>query len=299
MRIELFNGFYFMYLIIGVFLVVGLFFLLRKRSDSTKKIVIMALLVFNLALHFLKLLNPPYAGSPTLMLRYAWFTNICAVNVLVFPFIFRGKNKAAKDFMVYLGFFSGLLAIVYPVDTLHQPPFALETIRFFTTHILLLVTSLLPLFLKMHQISYKNVWKMPLYAAMVLLFIMVQQVIQSELGIVDLRDNDFFNPNYQNSALVWGITPSTDPMAASLFSVFTPNFMKVVPWGLHKGEPKYWPFFWLMPSVTIYGLTFPFIFILIFKASRNELFNHVKRLFRPKYLKYKYMSVEIKDEDEK
>lgn len=273
MTVQLFNWFYFMYIVLGAGIIVGLYFLLRKKSEKTKTLVIGGILIFNLVLHFLKLTFPPYSTDPDKAMSQIWFINICGISVLAFPFFFFSKNKTLKDFMFYLGVISGFLALVYPTEAIDKAPFALDTIRFYITHLIIFMAPLLMMMLKLHAVSYRRIWAMPLLVCAYLLFILVQNVLQSELGIISLRNGDFFNPNYHNPSLIWGPTDGV----AVVFKIFTPSFMKTVPYGPYAGEAKYWPFFWLVPGAFVYFWTLPLISILIIKHSRVELFEDIKK----------------------
>lgn len=281
MVIELFNFWYFFYIFIGIGLYFGLYFLLRKRSKIVKNLVIGGLLIFNLALHFLKLTFHPYTTYPEIAASQIWFVNMCAVSILVFPFIFFSKSKTLKDFMFYLGVLSGFLAVVFPADNLQNPAFALDSIRFYTAHFIIIIAPLLMITLKLHTVSYKRIGSMPLLVGVYLLFIMVQNVIQSELGIIAFRSANFFKPNYHNPSFVWGPTNSLGEFSdlAKLFTPFTPKFLKTVPFGIFKGQEKYWPFFWIMPAAFVYFWSLPLIFVLIIPHSRKELFTDIKALF--------------------
>lgn len=295
MTIELFNIWWFVYIFIAIGIFTGLFFLLRKKSEKVKKYVIGGLLIFNLALHFIKLSFHPYTTFPDIAASQIWFVNICAVSILVFPFIFFGKNKYLKDFMFYLGVLSGFLAIIMPFDTMGNKFYALDTIRFYLAHMLIIIAPLLMVTLKLHTVSYKRIWAMPLWIAVYLLFIMVQNVLQSEMGIIYFRSNDFFNPNFHNPSFVWGPNDEDGQLSelSKLFSVFTPNFMKIVPFGPYKGEPKFWPFFWLLPGAFIYFWGFPLVFNLVIPESRRELFNDVKTLVTKAKVLFKPKTKEI------
>ena len=61
MNIQMFNGWYFLMLFICIGLVVGLYFILKNRTQKTQKIVLFSLLLFGLILHFLKFIIPPYS----------------------------------------------------------------------------------------------------------------------------------------------------------------------------------------------------------------------------------------------
>ena len=114
--------------------------------------------------------------------------------------------------------------------------------------------------LGVHRPSYKNIWKMPFCMIAVMLFIMCNQVLQAELGIIDLRGTDILQEGcgYRNTSLIWG--PTDD--IASVFTWLTPGFMKTVPFGEFAGQPKYWPLFYLTPAIFFYFLILPFLLCL-------------------------------------
>ena len=109
MRIEMFNFWYFFFIAALVGAYFGLYFLLRNRSTHTKYLVLYSILVFALLLHFLKAFIPPYSTDESRLFRDIWFINICAVNILVFPFIFLSKSETLRDYMVYIGLASGII----------------------------------------------------------------------------------------------------------------------------------------------------------------------------------------------
>jgi len=76
-NIQMFNGWYFLFLFISIGGLVGLYFLLRKRTQKTIKIVLFSILVFAIVLHFMKGLFPPYSLNYDMHLRDSWFINIC------------------------------------------------------------------------------------------------------------------------------------------------------------------------------------------------------------------------------
>ena len=81
-----------MFILLAIGAYIGLYFLLRKKSEKVKSLVIGGLLVFNLVLHFLKLTFPPYSTDPSIAMSQIWFINICGVSVLAFPFFFFSKK---------------------------------------------------------------------------------------------------------------------------------------------------------------------------------------------------------------
>ena len=266
--VELFNVWYFAFLIVGIGAIVGLYFLLRNKSLKTKKIVIASLLFFNLALHFAKMFFPPYSLDPTGQLKHLWFINVCATSVLFFPFIFISKSDTAKDYMFYLGFISGFLALLYPTEAIGKQVLTFDLWRFYICHWIIIAAPTLMVLLNVHKPSIKRIWKIPFCVSAMLLFIICNQILQSELGFINVRDGNMFDINFHNPSLIWG--PTDD--VAVLFSWLTPNFMKTVPIGEYAGQEKYWPFFWMLPGIFFYFLIIPMILNLIFnfKITKQE-----------------------------
>ena len=94
MHIEMFNGWYFFWLLLCAGVTTGLYFLLRNKSTKTQKIVLFSLLALGLLLHFLKVYIPPYSVDEARKLRDSWFVNICGANIALFPFFFWSKNNS-------------------------------------------------------------------------------------------------------------------------------------------------------------------------------------------------------------
>ncbi|MGN0961679.1 MAG: hypothetical protein ACI4PF_05755 [Christensenellales bacterium] len=275
--VKMFNVWYFMFLLIGIGSILGLYFLLKNRSDKVKKIVLSSILFFNLALHFLKILFPPYNADLGYALKNIWFINVCGTSVLFFPFIFLSKSDTAKDYMFYLGVISGFLAFLYPTEALGKNVLTFDLWRFYICHLIIIAVPLLMVLLKVHKLNFKRIWKIPFCVMAMLLFIICNQVLQSELGIISLRNDNMLDINYSNPSLIWG--PTDD--VAVIFSWLTPNFMKTVPFGAYAGQEKYWPFFWMIPGVFVYFLIIPFLFCLIFdfKNIKNS-FSKLGTMFK-------------------
>lgn len=276
--VKLFNLWYLFFILLCAGSIVGLYYLLRNKSKRTKCIVLGAILFFNLALHFMKLGFPPYSTNPEKAMRDVWFINVCATSVLFFPFIFISKSNTAKDYMVFLGTISGFLAMLYPTEAIDKSILTFDLWRFYICHIIIIAVPVLMVLLGLHKLDVRRIWKTPFCVMAMLLFIICNQVLQSELGITSLRNDDMFNVNYTNSSLIWG--PTDD--VAILFSWLTPNFMKVIPFGQYVGQEKFWPFFWMVPGVFFYFLLVPLIicFIFDFKDTKHtfvNLFSYIKR----------------------
>ena len=214
------------------------------------------------------------------MLRDSWFSNICAANIALFPFLFFSKKNTVKDYMFYIGVISGLIAFVYPQEPmakLDQLAEQLDIIRFYYHHWILIAIPLLRVFFGHHKPSYKRVWVAPVGLLLLMLFVMLNQVFQAEIGFTPLRNtSDFFGIGYKNTSYIWG--PGENDAIGNFFAIFTPDFFKTVPVGQYAGQVKYWPWFWLI--VPVFVLVTPLAFLICMIFDGKNFWSDVKNLNR-------------------
>ncbi len=266
MNIQMFNGWYFLFIVCSLAGFFGLYFLLRNKSEKTQKIVLFSILIFGLVLHFLKAFFPPYSNNIDRLLRDSWFINICGANIFLFPIIYLVGNKHFKDYMFYVGVISGIISILYPVEPMEKVNQTLEwldILRFYLHHNMLWIVPMLMVLFKHHTLSYKRVWAVPVIFLGEMLFIMLNQILQSELGFIPLRGDNMFDITYKNTSLIWG--PTGD--IGEFLSIFCPDLFKTMPVGEFAGQPKYWPWFWLIVPMFVLVLPLCFLISLIFDFS--------------------------------
>ena len=278
MFIAMFNGWYFFWLILAAGSIVGLYFGLRNKSAKVQKGVLFGMLVFGLLLHFLKVYIPPYSVDEARMLRDSWFVNICGANIALFPFFFWSKNDKVKDYMFYIGVLSGLIALFYPQEPIakvDQLAEQLDVVRFYYHHWMVMAVPLLMVLFGHHKLSYKRIFSAPTGLLLLMLFIMLNQIFQSELGFIPLRDRgNFFGIDYKNTSYIWG--PGENDAIGNFLATFTPDFFKTVPVGEFAGQVKYWPWFWMI--VPVYVLVTPLSFLLSMIFDRKSFVVDVKAL---------------------
>ena len=286
MQIEMFNGWYFFWLVLCTGATAGLYFSLRNRSSAIQKTVMFGLLAAGLLMHFLKVYIPPYSVDEARNLRDSWFVNICGANIALFPFLFWSKSQRVKDYMFYIGVISGLIALFYPEEPMakaNQLAEQLDIVRFYYHHWMVLAVPLLmvlavPLLMVLfgyHKLSYKRLLSAPTGLLLLMLFIMLNQIFQSELGFIPLRDREnFFGIDYKNTSYIWG--PGTNDAIGNFLALFTPKFFKTVPVGEFAGQVKYWPWFWLITPV--YLLVTPLSFLLSLVFDHKALVADLKSL---------------------
>ncbi len=265
MIIAMFNFWYFFWLLLAAGATVGLYFALRKAPTAVQKGVLFGILTLGLLFHFLKVYIPPYSVDEARMLRDAWFVNICGANIALFPFLFFCKNKYAKDYMFYIGVISGLIALFYPQEPMakvNQLGEFWDIVRFYFHHWMLLAVPLLMVLLGLHELSWKRILSAPVGLLLVMLFIMLNQVFQSELGYIPLPGDDLFAIHYKNTSYIWG--PGEKDAIGSFLSLFCPDCFRYLPVGAHAGQEKYWPWFWLIFPVFLLVTPMAFGLCMIF-----------------------------------
>ena len=260
MVIKMGNFWYFFWLILSAGAIVGLYYGLRNKKEKTQKIVLFSFLAFGLLLHFLKVFIPPYSTDEARMLRDSWFVNICGANIALFPFIYLMKNKKAKEYMFYIGVLSGLIALFYPQEPLaksNQIGEFWDIVRFYYHHWMVMAIPLLMVLLKHHTLSWKRVLCAPVGVLLLMLFIILNQFFQAELGFISIRGADgfsyemldgyweaFYDVNWKNTSYIYG--PDLPDAIGGVFAIFCPDFFKTVPVGPYAGQEKYWPWFWMI-----------------------------------------------------
>ncbi len=279
MIIAMFNGWYFFWIVLSAATITGLYFALKNASPILQKSVLFGILLVGFALHFLKVYIPPYSVDEARMLRDAWFVNICAANIALFPFMLFIKNKYVQDYMFYIGVLSGLIALFYPQEPMakaDQLADFWDIIRFYFHHWMLLAVPLLMVLFGYHKLSYRRVFAAPIGLLLLMLFIILNQIFQSELGFIPLRSADMFSINYKNTSYIWG--PGTNDAIGEFFALLCPDFFKTIPVGEYAGQAKYWPWFWMIFPCFILVTPLSFGMSMIF--DRKRFGQDVKRLFK-------------------
>ncbi len=287
MIVDYFNFFHFAFIGLSLLSYLLLFRLLKNKNKLVKKSILFIFLLFGLLLHFIKIYFPPYSENETRLFNDIFFINICGANILMFPLIFLTKSNAGKDYMFFIGLLSGIISICLPIEVVlkgsKQIVEIFDVFRFYIQHSILWIVPLLMVTLGLHKISYKAVLTAPTGLLLLMLFIMLNQVFQYELGFVTPHTTDFFKIKFKNTSYIWGPDDSIGYFIAN----FTPDIFKKVPVGQFAGETKYWPWFWLIVPAYILITPIAFGVSLIFdwnnfKFDVINLFNNFKRLLKIK-----------------
>ena len=145
------------------------------------------------------------------------------------------------------------------------------TVSFITTFFCLIIAY--PVAYILARSGWKHTY------VLLMLFIMLNQIFQSELGFIPLRDRaNFFGIDYKNTSYIWG--PGTDDAIGNFLALFTPGIFKTVPVGEFAGQTKYWPWFWMI--VPCYVLVTPLSVLLALIFDHKSLKEDMKKLFKKK-----------------
>lgn len=266
------NFTYFFVLIMLIGITIGLYFLLRNKSVKTKKIVVFSLVFFNLLQHLFKGIVWPHMTYNGFQLDNS-ACNMCAFLIIATPFVYMSKSKLWKDFITYLGTNGGLIAILIPYWFIGESIFTWEFLRFFVCHGLLLITSILPVLIGLHKISFNNFWKIGFIFELALILVTFNNMC------FIVGNGDGINQNlYQilyNQNPTWSMHP-TDIFEAleGVIDFFSPDFL------INSEKGIYVPVLWYFIPVYLLITVLAFIFTVIFdKVGFKDFINFWKDKF--------------------
>ncbi len=265
MQIQLLNGYYFLYIGIAIFLLVGLYVVLRHRTDAYLILQIIAFL--NLGIHFCKLLIEPYRSGLPDTLRKVTPENICAVSTLLLPFVLMLKDGKIKNYFFFISFIGGCAAMFYPMEALGKEAFALDTIRFYICHMILFFIPVLATLLGYFQFSYdwKAILSVPILFLVVECIILANEYVLRWIGFVNPDWSIFYNRMDRNSSFIFGPLPALDDIYQVIMDVMVPRCFKTDYFGITKDGVFYFPVFWMTLPVFVY---FPILYTIVYGIFR-------------------------------
>lgn len=230
---------YFLYPFLAFAFTAGVYFLLRRRSERVKKIVVFAILCCNFLQHVFKLyLYPQYDGGFSVATTAY---NMCALLILLSPVVFWTKSRLCKDAAFYFGMAAGLAAMFVPYWFIGKDAFNWEVYRFYICHGLLFSGAVLPVLLGLHRPDYRNAWKIPF------LFFLAEGLILFDNALVIITGNyGSYTADGLYEALytvnpVWSMHPNEGFGALNaLLDALSPDLF----WRDASGGVCYWPVFW-------------------------------------------------------
>lgn len=275
--VEVFNFYYFLYIFIALVVTMLSVKFLKNKTDKFRRYFIFGLIMLNLAIHFLKVFMYPYTLVDEIWTKVS-FENICAVSVLLFPFLYFTKNKTLKDYMIMVGMTSGILTFIAPIDAMStifngtivigaRPAFMLENIRFYTAHFILFLVPFLMMHFKMHDLSIKRAYRQPFILLAVLFIIFLNELLITLVGWVPKAD--LFNPERRNPSYIFGSKAEFTGIGLIIGLLVPSIFMITHP--VYEFT-FYMPVLWLVIPVLIYGAFISLTFCVIYDKENTKLF---------------------------
>ncbi len=242
-----------LYILLAAGTVVGLYFLLRKRSEKMQRAVILGIMLLNVLQHLSKLnIYPQYDGGFN-ALSSAY--NMCAALILASPVAYISKSKFLRDFVFYIGASAGIVAILVPYWNIGDPAFSWEIYRFLICHILLLAGSILPLLLGHHKPSWKCFSTLGLGFFAFLALIILNDIIFIYIGLypgLEIYDNLYDALARANP--VWAFVPPDDfPFVEAVAKFFAPDIL-VGDNATGRCAPVLWYFIPVYLAITLIAL---------------------------------------------
>ena len=216
----------------------------------------------NFGLHFLKQLLPHFLAQFPYGLADSAFPNLCAVLIVLAPFIFHFGNDYLKDYFYYIGFISGVLVYLVPTGAMRtdlaQGDYYFETFRFYFCHWPLVVGSLLMVSQGFHKLDWKRLWAIPLMFCAILAIIAIDQIFfgpvmklpgypyewVGEHGVLNRMN---VSSAYSNQSMQFGPQPGVDGILGWLYPALIPGLMTYYV----GGEIYFTPVIWIMPFIYI------------------------------------------------
>lgn len=256
------NFYYFLFIALLFALTVGLTFLCRKLGKKFSYRFISVVLWFNFALHFLKQFLPQVYSQWPASLTDSAFPNLCAVLIVLSPFIFHWGNAYAKDYMFYIGILSGVLVYFMPTGAMRtdlaDELIGFETARFYFCHWPLVVCGFLMVEQGFHKLDWKRLWGIPLWFGGILALITADEILFGPILKVQGYPHDFFGEHgvlnrlcaesaWSNQSMQFGPQPGVDGALGWLYPYLIPGLMTY----RVEGVIYFTPVIWILPFIAL------------------------------------------------
>ncbi len=277
---------YFFLLAVPIFLVIFLYFFLKRRSSKFQFYFIFAICLTGFALHFLKQFFPAYIADWPYSLRTSTFENLCAVCTLVLPFFFLFGGKYLKDFIYYICIVCGTFALIVPTVTLGGQfstfDEVLENIRYYICHYILVIVGVLMVMLNQHRLNYHRILAMPLAFLGVMSAVFINEIFLALSGLVPQTLDEFLSPDFRNASFVFGVPQAYAGLRGMIDALVFP-FLR-----MHPYDPNrifYLPVLWAVVPIYIAGIPLCFLLSLPFEH------HHVRQDMRSLAFKIKMANI--------
>ncbi len=161
MEITLFSGWHFMYIILILGVSIALAFVLRKKSERTKQIVLAVYAILVAVTYVADFFMMPLVRDDHLIDIDKLPFHFCTVLAILVPFVqFNKKFESVKDVIACFAIVSTLMYITYPGSALGGiDVFSYKVVQTFLYHGVLFTWGFLSVTTGSAVLSFKNIWK--------------------------------------------------------------------------------------------------------------------------------------------
>ena len=281
------NFFYFLAIFVLFVGTLGLTLLCRRQGKKFAKKLILTLLWLNFALHFAKQLLPSYISRWPVGLTDSAAPNLCAVLIIIAPFVFLFGNAYWKDYLYYIGMVSGILVYFVPTGAMRyeaypqgfgDPEYFAEVLRFYFCHFPLVACSFLMVEQGFHKLDYHRLWALPLMFGIVLAIVALNSFFFGPILKVQGFPHEILGPDgllnrmgphseIANQSMAFGPQPNMDKALSWIYPFLIPGLMTFV----IDGQLYFTPVIWIVPFVYIGTLVLGPLFSAPFEGRHMSL----------------------------
>lgn len=261
----------YMYIVIGICILLPILFdvIFHKKELKTKKLILFIMTLFNFTLHFVKLIDTETNNVFPINIYSLSPYCICAISVLISPFVIYSKNSSFKNYVFILSTLGGLLALLFSNGLYGGRENLFETIRYIICHVLLTIIGILAYKWKVVEAKVKYVFFVPLYWIIEMTIIFLNELLFHKLGLTTTSEALFWSAEFYNASLVFG--PRESMMGFLQYFMFmVPDVFRTNYFNVECVGQFYMPVLWeIIPSFTLIPLIY-LIFMLFTKIGKKK-----------------------------
>lgn len=175
---------YFIWIILAIVLLVAGGYLLKDVEKEKQLRLLFGMTIFAWVIHFARVWL-----DPDMMPHELLFEDLCGFNTMLYPFLFKMKNRVLKDIMYLVGAVFASHSLFYPNNIDGNAILYYDTIRFFMAHFILVAVPLWLIAWGHHTPSVKSVPYAFLYVLIGALYSFTLSVVIYEVGLVHYYKN--------------------------------------------------------------------------------------------------------------
>lgn len=274
MTMQFWNFWYILSLSLLIIFPLGLYLILKGKSEKTIKYTLLIIAFVNFALHFLKILHPDYLNNIQDSLIKISLENICAISTVFLPFAMMCKSKIIKTYLYFISFVGGLMAIIITTDPVGHNIYEFNTIRYYFCHYVLMTVPVVSLLTKEFKPQIKTAIWMPFMFLLGQTVILVNELVLWGTGLINHNVTTFFSPYFHNPSFVFGPNEAFK-WTVETFGFLVPTVFKTNVFGIEGLTDCYMPVLWsAVPVIVAFPL---FYIVLTLPFTYHEVIDFINR----------------------